>query len=126
MWNVIFVSLWLPSLCAVRFLIARNVVSRVFLFDLNILLFMCGIWFSIPISLLLIGWVLGLLPFSGVMLRVLRSVSMSFHVNFVASPSRAPVSFSICRSAFKGGLLAAISVSASCSVGMNGILSSLV
>jgi len=72
------------------------------------------------ISLSLIGRIRGLLPFSGVMFTVLRSVSMSIGINCVSSPILMPVSFSICSIVDSIEPHDAIKRSISCSVGMNG------
>lgn len=71
-------------------------------------------------SLGLIGRILGLLPFSGVMLIVLLCVSMSVHLTRSISPILAPVSLSDCRRHAVFGLPALIRVSSSSSVGING------
>jgi len=68
--------------------------------------------------------ILGLLPFSGVILTVLCTMSMSFQVTSNASPRRAPVSFRTCRKVANGLLKPAMSSSISFSVGMNGSLCS--
>ncbi len=77
-------------------------------------------------SLSLIGRIRGLLPFSGVMFTIFRSVSMSVAVNCVSSPILIPVSLSVCSMAASILLLPAISMSISCSVGMNGSFSLVV
>ena len=46
-------------------------------------------------SLSLIGRILALLPFSGCMFTVFLWMSMSSHFSLVASPTLAPVSFSV-------------------------------
>ena len=72
-------------------------------------------------SLLLILNIRGLLCFSGVILTVEFTKSMSLHLSFQASPARIAVSFSIWGSAAVFSPHPAISWSISCSVGMNGI-----
>ena len=79
-----------------------------------------GIVASMLISLSEIGRILGLLPFSGVTLTVLRTVSMSIGIILVSSPILIPVSLSICSTVAVTFPLAAISRSISSSVGMNG------
>ena len=71
-------------------------------------------------SLSLIGRIRGLLPFSGVIFTIFRSVSMCVVVSCVSSPILIPVSFSVCSMAANILLLPAMSMSISCSVGMNG------
>ena len=68
----------------------------------------------------------GLLPLDGVMLIVFCSVDMSVHVSFVASEIRMPVSLSVWSSVAVRFPHDAISWSISVSVGMNGILFSVV
>ena len=80
-------------------------------------------WFSIAISLSLIGSIRGLLPFSGVMFTIFCWKLMSCHCSIVASPILIPVSFSICNSVAVTVPIDAISWSISVSVGMNGSLS---
>lgn len=95
-----------------------------FLFGWNIVLYLAlgsGFRFlSMAMSLSLIGSILGLLPFSGVIDRVLRSVSRSVGISLVSSPIRIPVSFSVWSMMASFGLECAIKRSISCSVGMNG------
>jgi len=80
----------------------------------------CGRLFIIPSSLSERGNILGLLPFSGVMLIVLRWVSRSRGVSIISSPILMPVSFSIWSTADSFGPEPDISKSISSSVGMNG------
>ena len=75
-----------------------------------------------PASFVLKCIIRGLLPFSGVILTVLDSESMSIHLSCHASPLRIPVSFSICRKVDMRLLQAEISWSISVSFGMNGSL----
>ena len=63
----------------------------------NIFGCLCGSLFRSAISLLLIGSILGLLLFDGVMVMVLRCVSMSVHWSFISSSVLMPVSFRVCR-----------------------------
>jgi len=86
----------------------------------NIVLCTFGRLFIIPISLSLMGSILGLLPFSGVMLRVFLSVSRSLSVNCVSSPMRIPVSLRHWSTADRTLPEPDMSRSISCSVGMNG------
>jgi len=79
-----------------------------------------GRLFIIPISLSLIGRIRGLLFFSGVIDRTLRSVSRSSHVRSTSSPIRIPVSFRVCITVESIFPVLAMSRSISCSVGMNG------
>lgn len=74
----------------------------------------------IPISLSLIGRILGLLPFSGVIDIVLRWMSISSGLSCVSSPIRIPVSFSVCSTVAVSFPHEAINWSISSSVGMNG------
>jgi hypothetical protein len=78
------------------------------------------------INLLLIGRILGLLPFSGVMFIVLFSKFMSIHFSLCASPILIPVSLSICSIVLSFLPHDAVSWSISVSVGMKGIFSSWV
>lgn len=122
--SVICFSLGLFSLFACRVLS----LAKVFLADFFVVGNMYfDVWFSfdsIAKSLLLIGSILPLLFFDGVMLIVLFGF-MSVHCSFLLSSVLIPVSLSICRSATKSFFVAdAIKMSNSCSVGMNGSLSS--
>ena len=72
------------------------------------------------ISLVLIGNIRELLPFSAVMYIVLRSRSMFDHFRRSISPILAPVSFSSCRSVEVLVVPEEIRESISFSVGMNG------
>ena len=74
------------------------------------------------ISFVLIGNSRGLLPFVGVMLRVLCSVDRLVHFSNVASDILIPVSLSVWSKAAMRFEHEAISWSSSVSVGMNGIL----
>lgn len=89
----------------------------------NISLLLCGCWFSMSRSLLLIFSILGLLPFAGVMLSVLCSVFRSVHCSIVASEIRIAVSFSVCSSVAMCFPHDDMSMSISISVGMNGMRS---
>ncbi len=75
------------------------------------------------ISLLLIGRIRALLPFSGVMRATFRSKSTSLHLSLAASPLLAPVSFRNWRNVARTLPLPEISESMSASVGMKGALS---
>ena len=79
---------------------------------------------SIPINLSVIGSILGLLPFDGVMLSSFLCLLTSIHFSLSASLILMPVSFSVCSKVAMRVLHDAISWSNSASVGMNGILSS--
>jgi len=123
-WNDICFSLGLLSFVDVSVLCFPNVVLRLSMSWLN----MCSVFllnlFSMSISLLLIGRILGLLPFSGVMFKVFCCVLRSIHFSIVASPMRIPVSFSVWSSVAVRSPHDAISWSISVSIGMNGSLSS--
>jgi len=114
----ICLSLGFPSLLAVLLLRASKFVLRLCAFPLNILSVFLDSLFSMSMSLVLRGSVLLLLPFSAVMLMVLRSESMCIHFNFSISPILAPVSLSSCSNVAILRLEADISASISCSVGM--------
>lgn len=91
----------------------------------NVLRFL-GSLFSMSIKRSDIGSVLGRLPFSGWLIDIRRRVkSTSIHSICAASPILALVSFRSCRSVAIVLLDAAISVSISASVGMNGTFLSL-
>ena len=94
-WKDICFSLSLLSFFAVSFLWFVNVVLRLSMSWLN----MCSVLrvslFSISINLLLIGRILGLLPFSGVTFNVFCCVFRFIHFSIVASPIRIPVSLSV-------------------------------
>ena len=81
------------------------------------------VFFIISMSLRLIGSMHALLPFSGVMVAILRSKSMSLHFSCAASPHLAPVSFRNWRNVASILPLPEISWSMSASVGTNGTLS---
>ena len=123
-WNVIFVSRGLLIFSAVLARIFSKVIRSPCFDVVKTLSFSLVSLPSMAFSFSVIGRIRGLLCFSGVMLMVLRSRSMSIHFSIVASPIRAPVSFSSCRSAALFVPDAVISWSISCSVGMKGILSS--
>jgi len=79
-----------------------------------------GLLFIMAISLSLIGSILGLLPFSGVMFTLFRSWSMSMGFSCVSSPILMAVSLIVCRTVAIVLLAPAMSWSISSSVGMNG------
>ena len=111
------------------FLVCRLLsLAKVFLADfLDVGNMYFDVWFSFDSmakSLLLIGSILPLLFLDGAMFIVLFGF-MSVHCSFLLSSVLIPVSLSICRSATKSFFVAdAIKMSNSCSVGMNGSLSS--
>ena len=118
--NVILFILGLFSLVAVLFLSSSyDVLSECFFIVHSFSVFRFSV-LSIPLSFSLIGRILGLLPFDGVIDMVLRSVSMSIHLSFINSSVLIPVSFSICRYVAYRLFADDISWSISCSVGMNG------
>ena len=86
----------------------------------NIVCLFFGRLFIIPISLLLIGRILGVLFFSGVMVRVFLSVPRFVHVRSTSSPIRIPVSLRVWSTVDVTFPHPEISMSISCSVGMNG------
>jgi len=87
--------------------------------SLLILCFCVLAWFLHGLCLWFCG-ILLLLPFSAVMYIVFLSVSMFVHLVFAISPILAPVSLSICSSVAVFSVPAAIRMSISASVGMNG------
>ena len=90
---------------------------------------MLSLWFfgrrlNIPINLSRIGSIRGLLPFSGVMFKVLRSVSKFVHLRSTSfSPTRIPFSCMVWSAVDKTVPVPDTSMSISCSVGMKGNLS---
>jgi len=125
-WKDICLILGLFSLFAVRIFSLSILVLTLLVLHGNTKSVVFVNWFSIPISFVLIGSILGLLPFSGLLMcTVFLSVSMSIHCVFNASPILAPVSLRNCS---KVAVLSfgadAINWSISCSVGMNGRRSS--
>jgi hypothetical protein len=123
-WSVIFIKFGLDSFIAIRFLVLRYISLSVCLVIVNIFCWFLGDLFRSAISLSLIGSILGLLRFDGVMVRVLRSVLKSVHWSFISSSVLIPVSFRVKRAVAYFGLDDAIIWSISCSVGMYGYLSS--
>lgn len=119
-WKVILFSRGFFSLVAVLLRRASYVIRSVCLFRGNIFSFCLCVLFSMFMSLLLIGSIRLLLPFSASMWMVFLLRSMSVHLVSVASPILAPVSLSSCRSRLVFGVPLFISVSSSFSVGMNG------
>ena len=87
---------------------------------LKTLLDVFGSSLSMFTSLVDMGRLRGLLPFSGVTRTELLTKSMSVQQSWHASPHLTPVSFSSCRKVVILLLHAAISWSISVSVGMNG------
>jgi len=85
-----------------------------------------GSWFSMSISLLLMGTMRGLLFLLGLMFSVLCSVDRSIHWSFTASLIRMAVSLSACNSMDVRLPHEAMSWSISVSVGMNGIVVSVI
>lgn len=119
-WKCICLSLGLFSLVAVLLRSPSKVTLKLCLLGWNTLSLILGMLFSIAISLLLIGSILLLLPFSAVMYIVFLSESMFTHLVFAISPILAPVSLSICSSVAVFSVPADIRMSISASVGMNG------
>lgn len=96
MWKCIFIRFELPSLRAVRCLMASKLILSPCAEQAcrNIGFSVLGSRLSMVLSLSVIGMMRGRLPFSGLfMLTSFLSRSMSFHVTWVASPILVPVSF---------------------------------
>ena len=108
----------------VREMIVVSASPFFFMSVANIVSLFRGSWFSMSISLLVMGSIRGLLPLVGVMLSVFCSADRSCHLSFTSSEILIPVSLSVCSSVAVRLAHEAISWSSSVSVGMNGSLAS--
>ena len=125
-WKDIFCILGFCSFWAVALRCVSYDVLSPLMVCANMVCLLCGSWFIMLSSLSDMRSSRGLLFFDGVMFSVFCSVDRSIHFSFVASDILAPVSLSVCSSVAMRFPHDAMSRSISCSVGMNGILASIV